>query len=211
MCGIDAVGYQAHSDRSLENEDPATVVRQLAEIVTRPAMSASSVFTSPKIPGGKDEHARRGEQLFPLGAFWDKGIGIEMGQAPVKRCNAFRRDMIIHDRAKPSFIVSHRLPLSRAAEAYSHFVMRSIGKGESYMKVVLKPAMDRARLGFFLFRNLRARPPCLVQGDGNSLFTALHLLAAAGFQLALFVLLHHLMDLALAFRSGARRTAGTRR
>ena len=71
-------------------------------------------------------------------------LGIEMGQAPVKRYNAFLRDMIIHGRAKPSFIVSHRLPLSRAPEAYALFDERGVGKGKEYTKVVLKPAMDRA-------------------------------------------------------------------
>ena len=54
------------------------------------------------------------------------------------------RDLIIAGKAKPSFIVSHRLPLSRAPEAYAHFVMRGVGKGEEYTKVVLKPALDRA-------------------------------------------------------------------
>jgi len=52
--------------------------------------------------------------------------------------------MIVNGRAKPSFIVSQRLPLSRAPEAYSHFVHRGVGKGQDYTKVVLKPAMDRA-------------------------------------------------------------------
>jgi glutathione-independent formaldehyde dehydrogenase len=52
--------------------------------------------------------------------------------------------MIINGRAKPSFIVTQRLPLSRAQEAYSHFVHRGVGAGKDYTKVVLKPALDRA-------------------------------------------------------------------
>ncbi len=95
-------------------------------------------------PGGVDENAKKGIYDYPLGELWDKGTGIEMGQAPVKRSNVFLRDMIINGRAKPSFIVTQRLPLSRAHEAYAHFVHRGVGKGKDYTKVVLKPALDRA-------------------------------------------------------------------
>ncbi len=48
-------------------------------------------------------------------AIW-KGVTIGQGQAPVKRYNEYLRDMIIAGRSKPSFIVSHRLPLSQAQE-----------------------------------------------------------------------------------------------
>jgi glutathione-independent formaldehyde dehydrogenase len=33
MCGIDAVGYQAHSDRQPDREDATMVIRQLAKVV----------------------------------------------------------------------------------------------------------------------------------------------------------------------------------
>jgi glutathione-independent formaldehyde dehydrogenase len=144
MCGIDAVGYQAHSDARPDTEDPMQVVRQLSKIVNPTGHVGLIGVYFAEDPGGRDEHAKRGEYLFPIGEFWDKGIGIEMGQAPVKRYNVFLRDMILNGRAKPSFIVSHRLPLSKAPDAYSHFVHRGVGKGEGYTKVVLKPALDRA-------------------------------------------------------------------
>ena len=144
MCGIDAVGYQAHSGRTPDREDPMQVIRQLSEIVNPTGhIGIIGVFFA-KDPGGVDEHARNGEYLFPLGEIWDKGIGIETGQAPVKRYNVHLRDMIINGRAKPSFIVTQRLPLSRAPEAYEHFVQRGVGEGKDYTKVVLKPALDRA-------------------------------------------------------------------
>jgi glutathione-independent formaldehyde dehydrogenase len=144
MCGIDAVGYQAHSTAHPDREDPMEVIRQLAQLVNPTGhIGLIGVYFS-EDPGGVDQHARKGEYLFPLGEIWDKGIGIEMGQAPVKRYNAYLRDMIINGRAKPSFIVSQRLPLSKAPEAYAHFVHRGVGKGKDYTKVVLKPALDRA-------------------------------------------------------------------
>ncbi len=58
-----------------------------------------------------------------------------MGQAPVKKYNVYLRDLIVAGIAKPSFIVSHRLPLAEAPNAYKHFDERSDG----YTKVLLKP------------------------------------------------------------------------
>ena len=45
------------------------------------------------------------------------------------------RDAIIRGRIKPSVIVSHRLPLRDASEAFAKFDARSDG----YIKVVLEP------------------------------------------------------------------------
>ena len=144
MCGIDAVGYQALNDEQPDREEPTEVVRQLAQIVNPTGhVGLIGVYFS-EDPGGVDKNAKKGRYVFPLGEFWDKGIGIEMGQAPVKRYNAYLRDMIINGRARPGFIVSHRLPLSKAPEAYAHFVHRGVGKGKDYTKVVLKPSLDRA-------------------------------------------------------------------
>jgi threonine dehydrogenase-like Zn-dependent dehydrogenase len=44
------------------------------------------------------------------------------------------RDLIHAGKAKPSFIVSHRLPLDEAPNAYRHFDARDNG----WTKVVLK-------------------------------------------------------------------------
>jgi hypothetical protein len=82
-------------------------------------------------PGGVDQHAKKGEFLFPLGALWNKGITIGQGQAPVKKYNVYLRDLILAGKAKPSFVVSHRLPLSRAVEAYAHFDQRGVGAGKN--------------------------------------------------------------------------------
>jgi glutathione-independent formaldehyde dehydrogenase len=95
-------------------------------------------------PGGVDKHAKKGEFLFPLGQFWNKGITIGQGQAPVKKYNVYLRDLIIAGKAKPSFIVSHRLPLAKAVEAYDHFDQRGVGKGKNWTKVLLKPGLSAA-------------------------------------------------------------------
>ncbi len=73
----------------------------------------------------------------------DKGITIGQGQAPVKKYNVYLRDLIIAGKAKPSFIVSHRLPLSEAPHAYAEFDKRGVDGGEAWTKVLLKPGMER--------------------------------------------------------------------
>ena len=44
--------------------------------------------------------------------------------------------LIAADKARPSFLVSHRLPLDQAPDAYRHFDQREDG----WTKVILKPA-----------------------------------------------------------------------
>jgi len=54
--------------------------------------------------------------------------------------------------------------------------------------------------GSLLFlRNFRARFPGLAEGYRDGLLAALDLLAAAGFQLSLFVFLHHFVNFGFAF------------
>ena len=71
----------------------------------------------------------------PGGEIFEKGLSVGTGQTPVKKYNAYLRDLIVAGRAKPSFIVSHRLTLDEAPDAYEKFDERSDG----YTKVVLKP------------------------------------------------------------------------
>jgi glutathione-independent formaldehyde dehydrogenase len=52
--------------------------------------------------------------------------------------------MIIAGRAKPSFIVSHRPPLSKAVDAYAHFDKRGVGSGKGWTKILLKPEATAA-------------------------------------------------------------------
>jgi hypothetical protein len=64
-----------------------------------------------------------------------KGQKMGTGQCNVKAYNRRLRDLIHHDRTKPSVIVSHELPLEKAPEAYQHFDKRD----EGWTKVVLHP------------------------------------------------------------------------
>ena len=138
MCGIDAVGYQARDFRDPAEERPASLIEQLVEVINPTgALGIIGVFL-PEDPGGKDRAARRGEYALPWGKLWSKGIQIGMGQTPVKNYSLLLRDLIAAGRARPSFIVSRRLSLQEAPDAYARFDRREAG----YTKVLLKPQMQ---------------------------------------------------------------------
>ncbi len=139
MCTIDAIGYEAkeHGTSDRENtaeQDPEALLADLVRVTNPTGHIGLIGVYFPQDPGGKGE-AKKGLFTLPLGDAWNKGISIEMGQAPVKRYNVYLRDLIIAGVAKPSIIVSHRLPLAAAPDAYEKFDERADG----YTKVVLKP------------------------------------------------------------------------
>ena len=90
----------------------------------------------PQDPGAKNELAKEGKMAFDFGAFWFKGQQIRTGQANVKAYNRRLAELIHHDRAKPSQIISHSLKLAEGPDAYKHFDARD----EGWTKVILKPA-----------------------------------------------------------------------
>ncbi|NJQ00408.1 glutathione-independent formaldehyde dehydrogenase [Streptomyces zingiberis] len=131
--GIDAVGYQATVREG--EEQPAVVLNTLVEAVRATGALGVVGLYVPEDPGGPTEHARKGELLFRAGRFFEKGQRMATGQANVKAYNRQLRDLIVAGRAEPSFVVSHRLPLEDAPEAYERFDRREDG----WTKVLLKP------------------------------------------------------------------------
>ena len=79
---------------------------------------------------------KEGRIAFDFGAFFAKGLRLGSGQANVKAYNRELRDLIHSGRAAPSFVISHRLELDAAPDAYEHFDARDDG----WTKVVLKVA-----------------------------------------------------------------------
>jgi len=141
MCGIDAVGYEAWDHEAFgERQNPSRVFEDVVN-VTNPTGSVSLIGVYfPEDPGGVDEAAKQGRFTLPLGLAWNKGLAIGMGQARVKQYNEYLRGAIVSGRANPSLIVSHRLPLEDAPEAYEKFDQRIDG----YTKVLLKPELRAA-------------------------------------------------------------------
>jgi threonine dehydrogenase-like Zn-dependent dehydrogenase len=72
----------------------------------------------------------------PTGALMNKGLTIKTGQCHVHRYVPELLDHIRSGRIDPSFVVTHRLPLSRAVEAYKLFRFQP----DDCIKVVLDPA-----------------------------------------------------------------------
>jgi len=133
--GVDAVGYQAQAHQE-QREEPAVVLNSLIDAVRATAMIGVPGLYVPTDPGGVDEQAAQGKLQVGFGRLFEKGLRVGTGQCNVKRYNRQLRDLITAGRAKPSFVVSHELPLDQAPQAYQKFDKRV----EGYTKVVLKPA-----------------------------------------------------------------------
>ncbi len=81
----------------------------------------------------------RGDLAIPWAELFRKDITIGMGRDHDKRYMAHLRDLISAGRIKPSVVVSHRLPLAGAPEAFRRFDRREDG----YIKIILDPAASR--------------------------------------------------------------------
>lgn len=131
--GCECVGYQAHDPNG--TEDPAITLNRLIQSVRfTGGIGVVGVFL-PADPGGLDENAKQGKFAIDYGLQWLKGQTLGSGQCPVKKYNRQLRDLIAVGKAKPSWIVSHEIPLSNAADAYKNFDDRVDG----WTKVILKP------------------------------------------------------------------------
>lgn len=133
-CAIDAVGYQARDNDNPKKEKPTQVLENCLKVVNATGhIGMIGVYIAPD-PGAKNEEAKNGIFSFPVADFFDKGITMGSGQAPVKKYNEYLRDMIINGRAKPSQIVSHHIEIEDAPEAYKKFDQRADG----YTKVLIR-------------------------------------------------------------------------
>lgn len=131
--GCECVGYQCHDPQG--HEHPNMTMNNLVKSVRfTGGIGVVGIFL-PKDPGGADPLAKQGEIAFDMGLFWFKGQRVGTGQANVKRYNRHLRNLIHTGKAKPSWIVSHKLPLREAPNAYQHFDARDTG----WTKVVLQP------------------------------------------------------------------------
>ncbi|AFE08762.1 glutathione-independent formaldehyde dehydrogenase [Corallococcus coralloides DSM 2259] len=132
--GCECVGYQAHDPQGREH--PNLTMNNLVKAVKfTGGIGVVGVFI-PNDPGGKDTLARQGEIVFDWGMLWFKGQRVATGQCNVKAYNRQLRELIHLDKVKPSWIVSHTLPLDRAPDGYLNFDKRDSG----WTKVVLQPA-----------------------------------------------------------------------
>jgi S-(hydroxymethyl)glutathione dehydrogenase/alcohol dehydrogenase len=131
---IDAVGMEAgrtffEKAKAVVNLEKGTskVIELCAEAVRRSGnISVVGVYGSPY-------------DNFPIHRFFDKGLTIQFGQAQAILYIDECFDAVLNGDVKLDDIITHRLPLSKAAEAYDMFK----NKKDDCVKVVLKPGMDK--------------------------------------------------------------------
>jgi glutathione-independent formaldehyde dehydrogenase len=134
---IDAVGFQTRDFADTEKENPRVVIGDLARLINPTGgLGIIGVFSEPGLRESRDL-VREGHLDVPWGKIFGKGVRIGMGRDHDERYNDLLRDLIAARRIHPGTIVSHRLPLDDAPDAYRRFDERRDG----YLKVVLDPTI----------------------------------------------------------------------
>ena len=134
-CGIDAIGFQARDRADPSHEKPDQVIHDLARLINPNGRLAIAGVFLPNDARPTGDLEKRGDLAVPWQTLFLKSVTVGMGRDNDERYNTQLRDLIITGRVQPSKIVSHRLPLSQAPEAFVKFDQRSDG----YIKVVLDP------------------------------------------------------------------------
>jgi len=133
---IDAVGMEAHGYTTVEQVYDKVKTNLFME-TDRPAALRQAIQCCRKagtvsIPGVYGGFADK----IPLGAMMNKGLTIKTGQTHVHRFVPELLDFVRQGRIDPSFVVTHRMPLSQAPYGYDIFREKKDG----CIKVVLDPA-----------------------------------------------------------------------
>ena len=131
---IDAVGLEAHGttvdalvDRAKTKlhltMDHGHVIRQVINCCRK-----GGTVSMPGVYGGYVDKV-------PMGAAFNKGLTLKMGQTHVQRYMRPLLERIQRGDIDPSFVITHSVPLSEAPRAYEMFKHKTDG----CIKVVLKP------------------------------------------------------------------------
>ncbi len=133
---IDAVGMEAHGYTAVETLYDKVKTNLFME-TERPHALRQAALCCRKggtlsVPGVYGGFADK----IPMGAIMNKGLTIKTGQTHVHRFVPELLEFIKQGRIDPSFVVTHRLPLSQAPRGYEIFRE----KRDGCIKVVLDPA-----------------------------------------------------------------------
>ncbi len=131
---IDAVGMEANRNflekaKAVINMEKGTskVIELCTEAVRRSGtISVVGVYASPY-------------DNFPIHRIFDKGLIMQFGQAQVHMYIDQCFELVRTGKVTLDDIITHRLPLSKASEAYDMFKEKT----DNCVKVVLKPELDR--------------------------------------------------------------------
>jgi len=131
---IDAVGLEAHGHGMVDIYDKA---KQAVRLQTdRPFALREAILSCrgggtvsvPGVYGGFIDN-------FPMGAVVNRNLTIKSGQTHVQRYLRPLLEMIMEGKIDPSFIITHKMSLDQAPEAYKMFKEHK----DECIKVVLKP------------------------------------------------------------------------
>lgn len=133
---IDAVGMEAHGYYTFESIYDKVKTNLFMETerphALRQAIQCCRKGGTVSVPGVYGGFADK----IPLGAMMNKGLTIKTGQTHVHKYVPRLLDFIRQGKIDPSFVVTHRMPLSQAPEAYDIFR----AKKDNCIKVVLDPS-----------------------------------------------------------------------
>jgi threonine dehydrogenase-like Zn-dependent dehydrogenase len=131
---IDAVGMEAHTDSPLYGYDRG---KQMLRMETDRPFALRQAILACRSGGTVSVIGVYGGFVdkFPMGAVMNRSLTIKSGQAHVQRYMRPLLERIQRGEIDPSFVITHRLPLAEAPEAYRTFR----DKQDDCLKVVLKP------------------------------------------------------------------------
>jgi len=131
---IDAVGLEAHGTTLDAYYDKATLATDRPAVL-RQAIQACRKGGTVSIPGVYGGLLDK----VPFGAAFGKGLTLKMGQTHVMKYLRPLLALIEQGEIDPSFVITHRIALDDAPQAYRTFRDRKDG----CIKVVMKPHADR--------------------------------------------------------------------
>lgn len=131
---MDAVGMEAHG-MGLEGfyDKVMQATRQETDRpnVLRQAIVACRKGGTVSVPGVYTGFVDK----MPMGAFMNKGLTMKTGQTHIHKYLRPLLDLVQENKIDPTFVITHRLPLEQAPNAYEIFK----DKKDQCIKVVLKP------------------------------------------------------------------------
>jgi threonine dehydrogenase-like Zn-dependent dehydrogenase len=131
---IDAVGLEAHSHGATYAYDrvkQALMLENDRPIALRQAIVACRNGGTVSVPGVYGGLVDK----FPLGSVMNRSLTIKTGQTHVQRYLRPLLERVQRGEIDPSFVISHRMPLEEAPQAYAMFN----DKQDECVKVVLRP------------------------------------------------------------------------
>ncbi len=131
---IDAVGMEAHGTDAIAIYDKAKQALRLETdrpTALRQILVACSKGGHVSIPGVYGGILDK----IPMGAAFNKGLTLKMGQTHVQRYLKTLLEHILNGKIDPSFVITHKMNLEDAPKGYEVFKQ----KKDNCIKIVLKP------------------------------------------------------------------------